>query len=301
LKSSRPSCERSTALATELAVSARAWERLSYRPNIGKPENRAHNRLAYPYAPPLNEHQHGCPRRPRLLHRVGKAVVLRSSAPAPAGRRGCRTKPRRPHWSLSKGGVRRAETRFSDTAPPVRQRRAQLLQRPSQRTQPRFSQTTLCDSLRPERQRRARRWRRPLGHRSSHACSAFSAEPGPAQTMVPPLVGSSSKRMAFSRPRAACHPTLCQATWAGRVELGAQPGARSAWIRSNPLSIEVSVPTTVHWRGRRSTRLRRSRSVVGHLETRVPALVRVCAESYVGFDRTQERSQGPRMLRRGSC
>src|SRR5664279_5360144 len=69
---------------------------------------------------------------------------------APAFRRGCRTKPRRPHWSLSKGGVRRAETRFSDTAPPVRQRRAQLLQWPSQRTQPRFSQTTLCDSLRPE-------------------------------------------------------------------------------------------------------------------------------------------------------
>jgi hypothetical protein len=137
----------------------------------------------------------------------------------------------------------------------------------------------------------------PVGSDARLATEAVTltqrSPPNPVRLMVPPLVGSSSKRMAFSRPRAACHSTPCQATWAG--------GSSSALSRArdphgsvlNPLSIEVSVPTTVHWRGRRSTRLRRSRSVVGHLDTRVPALVRVRAESYRRLRRNSGKESRP--------
>src|SRR5664280_2147930 len=58
----------------------------------------------------------------------------------------CCTNPRRAHWSLSKGGVEKAASRRSPVARPALPRRRQRPQRPSQRTQPRFSQTALCNS-----------------------------------------------------------------------------------------------------------------------------------------------------------
>ena len=64
---------------------------------------------------------------------------------------GCRTKPRRPHWIRSKGGVEKPEGHRSATACSARPHRSRRLPRPSQRAPPRFSWAALCDSHVEER------------------------------------------------------------------------------------------------------------------------------------------------------
>jgi hypothetical protein len=86
-----------------------------------------------------------------LSLRLAEASVRSLSGDTLGNRRGCCTNPRRAHWSFSKGGVEKVASRRSPVARSARPRRRQRRQRPSQRAQPRFSQTALCNSHRSER------------------------------------------------------------------------------------------------------------------------------------------------------
>jgi len=104
------------------------------------------------------------------------APAKRAVAAAPgrtlAARRGCFTNLRRAHWSLSDiGGLEKAARRRSPEVRPAQPWRCQVPQRPSQRAQPRFSQTGLRNSLRPIRRCQLSGTGRPLARkRASDGC-----------------------------------------------------------------------------------------------------------------------------------
>jgi hypothetical protein len=89
----------------------------------------------------------------RWTHRrAARPLVNLTSDRSPFGlalafARGCRTNPRRPHWSRCTGGVENAESIRSSAARSTRPGRSHRLAEPFQRRSPSFSRTGLCDSL----------------------------------------------------------------------------------------------------------------------------------------------------------
>lgn len=99
-----------------------------------------------------------------------------------ASRGGCRTNPRRPRWSLSKGGFRKAATRLLGSSRSTRRPSSHQLQGASQPPRRSFSGKASCDSLRELRGPPSldRRLTRTRGERppvpSSHSSRGGSAE-----------------------------------------------------------------------------------------------------------------------------